>query len=209
MKNRTDYRKNIQKELEAQGTVGAILEEYFTELGNQVTGQEIIRDKQLQYKGVDRIINLIDNGYSKSFYVDDKVQSCVKLRDKTAKYNHIFLPYYRRYADKSSDYDWATSEKKITDIVVILTGDNISILIDSKKLKESFHSNYEYLISKYGYDKENKKFYTTYNKLEKNGEFNSYEYTAYYIKPTLEDLMEDSILSECILAIYDIADMVA
>ena len=62
MKNRTDYRQNIQKELEAQGTVGAVLEEYFSELGNQVTGQEIIRDKQLQYKGVDRIINLIDNG---------------------------------------------------------------------------------------------------------------------------------------------------
>lgn len=205
MKKRNDYKRNKEKEKQEQWLIGAVLEEHFKRCGYEVTRQEITEDKQLQSKGIDRIVYLKDQDQAEYYlYVDDKVQKSTALfYTWEAKYNYIFMPYFREYSTGYEAYDWVTSHKKETDIVVMTTADNLAILWDCEKLKETFHNNYDYLAYTYGYDHKKQEYYSLYNKLEPTATMPGYEYKVYLIKPTLWDILKEPLLKQCILGIYD------
>ena len=150
MSKRNDYKSNKLKEQQEQKVIGAILDKYFQEQGYQVIKQEITEDKELQSKGIDRIVYLTDNQEQYYIYVDDKAQRSTALFYPKAKYDYLFIPYCREYPNGYMSNDWATSYKKETDIVVMTTADNLAILWDCEKLKETFHNNYDYLAYTYG-----------------------------------------------------------
>ena len=201
---RKDYERNKQKEREEQKVIKEILDIYFQEKGYKVTKQEIVEDKELQSKGVDRIVYLTDGQEQYYIYVDDKVQRSTGLYYPKAKYDYIFMPYCREYPNGYMSNDWATSYKKETDIVVMITADDLAILWDCEKLKEIFHSNYEYLAYTYGYDCTKQEYYSLYNRLEPTVTMPGYEYKVYLIKPTLWDILKEPLLKQCVLAIYGI-----
>lgn len=74
MSKRNDYKANKLKEQQEQKVIGAILDKYFQEQGYQVIKQEITEDKELQSKGIDRIVYLTDDQEQYYVYVDDKAQ---------------------------------------------------------------------------------------------------------------------------------------
>ena len=97
MSKRNDYKSNKLKEQQEQKVIGAILDKYFQEQGYQVIKQEITEDKELQSKGVDRIVYLTDNQEQYYVYVDDKAQRSTALFHSKAKYDYLFIPYCREY----------------------------------------------------------------------------------------------------------------
>ena len=205
MKQRKDYKQNKLKEKQEQWKIGAVINQYFMDIGYKVTKQEITEDKQLQSKGIDRIVYLTDEQEQYYVYVDDKAQRSTALFNTwKAKYNYLFMPYFRQYSNGKEAHDWVTSNKKETDIVVMTTADNLAILWDCQKLKETFHNNYDYLAYTYGYDHRKQEYYSLYNKLEPTDTMPGYEYKVYLIKPTLWDILKEPLLKQCILAIYDI-----
>lgn len=205
MKQRTDYKQNKLKEKQEQWKIEAVINKYFMDIGYKVTKQELTEDKQLQSKGIDRIVYLTDDQEQYYVYVDDKTQRSTALFNTwEAKYNYLFMPYFREYSNGYEAYDWVTSHKKETDIVVMTTADNLAVLWDCEKLKETFHSNYDYLTYTYGYDQNKQEYYSLYNKLEPTDTMPGYEYKVYLIKPTLWDILKEPLLKQCILAIYDI-----
>lgn len=205
MKKRTDYKKNKLKEKQEQWKVEAVINQYFMDMGYKVTKQEITEDKYLQSKGIDRIVYLEDDQEQYLVYVDDKAQRSTALyKTEKARYDYLFMPYMREYTNGYQSWDWVTSHKKETDIVVMTTADNIAVLWDCEKLKETFHNNYDYLTYTYGYDHEKQEYYSWYNKLEPTDTMPGYEYKVYLIKPTARDILNEPLLRECILEIYDI-----
>lgn len=207
MSKRNDYKANKQKEQQEQEVIGAILDKYFQEQGYKVIKQEITEDKELQSKGVDRIVYLTDNQEQYYIYVDDKAQRSTALFYPKAKYDYLFIPYCREYPNGYMSNDWATSHKKETDIVVMTTADDLAILWDCEKLKETFHSNYDYLAYTYGYNHTKQEYYSLYNKLEPTATMPGYEYKVYLIKPTIWDILKEPLLKQCVLVIYDIGDI--
>ena len=99
------------------------------DMGYKVIKQDITEDKQYQSKGIDRIVYLTDEQGQYYVYVDDKAQRSTALFNTwEAKYNYLFMPYFRRYSNGKESHDWVTSNKKETDIVVMTTADNLAIL---------------------------------------------------------------------------------
>ena len=87
---------------------------------------------------------LTDNQEQYYVYVDDKAQRSTALFHSKAKYDYLFIPYCREYPNGYMSNDWATSYKKETDIVVVLSFLLCSFLLLSDLLY-IIHSQYTLL----------------------------------------------------------------
>ena len=207
--SRNDYQRNMDKEKGEQPKVKDILEEHYKRRGYEILEHELVKDRARQIKGIDRILRIKHTITQEELWirVDDKAQSSTSLLDNSQKYNHVFIPYLRVYDDGRITEDWATSPRKVTDVVIMTTADNVAILWDCHKLKEAFKedNHYYHLIDTYGYNEATDEYYTMPNEVEANEEHNGYKYTAYLIYPTLKDILSDPVLKDTIISIYQLS----
>ena len=189
----SNYIKNLIVEQNQQNKILLALSIFFRDLYNlDITNNIICNDRQHQNHAIDRIITLEDGS---TIYVDDKNQLSVQLKRKPIgkQSDKIYLEYKRRYDSKKTSYGIFSNYKK-NDLLAILTGDNYCVIFDMQLLEAVWEDISEDLIQKYGHD-DNDIAYTEYQEVDKRGEFDSYAFTGYYLRLSLQDLSEELLLS--------------
>lgn len=189
----SNYIKNLIVEQNQQNKILLALSIFFRDLYDlDITNNIICKDRQHQNHAIDRIITLEDNS---TIYVDDKNQLSVQLKRQLVgkQSDKIYLEYKRRYDSKKTSYGIFSDYKK-NDLLAILTGDNYCVIFDMQLLEAVWEDISEDLIQKYGYD-DNDITYTEYQEVDKRGEFDSYAFTGYYLRLSLQDLSEELLLS--------------
>lgn len=187
------YVKNIVVEQNQQNKILLALSIFFRDLYDlDITNNAICNDRQHQNHGIDRIITLEDGS---TIYVDDKNQLSVQLKRQLVgkQSDKIYLEYKRRYDSNKTSFGIFSDYKK-NDLLAILTGDNYCIIFDMQLLETVWEDVGEELIEKYGYN-DNNVAYTEYQEVDKRGEFDSYAFTGYYLRLSLQDLAEELILA--------------
>lgn len=190
----SNYIKNLIVEQNQQNKILLALSIFFRDLYDlDITNNIICWDRQHQNHAIDRIITLEDNS---TIYVDDKNQLSVQLNRRKPvgkQSDKIYLEYKRRYDSNKTSHGIFSDYKK-NDLLAILTGDNYCVIFDMQLLEAVWEDISEDLIQKYGYDDNNIAF-TEYQEVEARGEFDSYAFTGYYLRLSLQDLSEELLLS--------------
>lgn len=212
------YKKNISTEKKNQKLLHKGLQILFNHNGIKVIADEIATDKELQNKGMDRILVIEDKLKNRTIItVDDKNQKSVHLVDsiKGKQSDRIYLEYQRAYKrpnNKVRISNGIFSKSKENDLLAILTGDNFLIVFDMYKFKDRWFTCNEgiyksSLIVDYGFttDYENETY--TVNKIQqdvyKRDNFNEYHFMGYYLRVTYSELIQDDRFSD-LFSIVDI-----
>lgn len=183
------YRQNKQKEQEYQKDITEALEVYFAINGVSVIGETFITDKTLQKKGIDRIVYLNNN---QSITVDDKSQKSVQLFQpcKGKQTDKLYIEIQRTYKDNYVSSGSFISDKKENDYIVIVTGDNMALIIYRERFKQILQDNIAELLHDYKVEH-----------IEQNTQYDSitglpaYSFVGTYLRMSIEDILETDLIN--------------
>lgn len=197
-----NYHSNKTKELLNQTKITQGLNIYINNNYDVLTINHIITDdKQLQQRGIDRIVNIITTDYdSITLTVDDKTQN--------RSLNNICLPYLREYLPTGKlQLDYIANIYKLNDIIALyLIQDQCLILLDHSLLTHTLSTDELYLAyaEQYGFNNLTNEYYIYHNHVEARGNYKSYDYLQYYYNLTIADLLTDDLFFNAIIDIISL-----
>lgn len=183
------YRQNKQKEQEYQKDISEALEVYFAINGVSVIGETFITNKTLQKKGIDREVYL-NNG--QMITVDDKSQKSVQLfrECKGKQTDKLYIEIQRTYKDGYVSSGSFVSDKKENDYIVIVTGDNMALIIYRERFKQILEDNMAELL--HDYQVQHIQQHTEYDSVTGIG---AYSFVGTYLRMSIEDILETDLIN--------------
>lgn len=183
------YKLNKQKEQEYQRDISEALEVYFEINDVSIIAETFTTDKTLQKQGIDRIVYLNNN---QEITIDDKSQKSVQLfrECKGKQTNKLYIEIQRTYADGYISKGSFVSDKKENDYIVIVTGDNMALIIYRERFKQILEDNMAELL--HDYQVQHIEQQTQY---DSTTGLPSYSFTGTYLRMSIEDILETDLIN--------------
>lgn len=169
--------------------ISEALEVYFNINDVSVIGETFITDATLQKQGIDRIVYLNNN---QEITIDDKSQKSVQLfrECKGKQTNKLYIEIQRTYADGYISKGSFVSDKKSNDYTVIITGDNMALIIYRNRFKQILEDNIAELLQEYQVDHIQQQ--TQYDPITGIG---AYSFVGTYLRMSIEDILETDLIN--------------